>query len=94
MGGVYRGCAIGGCVSPLSLGGGVRRTLIEACDEALAELVRGIQLKLVGADLLAMLGKLPLSVGDLREAKRIARAAREAVEARRLGYALFIASAP
>lgn len=73
---------------------GFGEPLIEPCDEALAELVRGIQLKLVGADLLAALGNLPLPVGTLRDAKRLAQAAHESIQRRQLGYALFIASAP
>lgn len=78
----------------LLLEAGFGEPLIEPCDEALAELVRGIQLKLVGADLLTAIGKLPLPVGNLREAKRLTQAARESIQRRQLGYALFIASAP
>lgn len=73
---------------------GFGEPLIEPRDEALAELVRGIQLKLVGADLLATIGKLPLPVSNLREAKRLAQAAHASIQSRQLGYALFIASAP
>lgn len=65
--------------------GGMR---IETHDEALAEMVRDIQAKLLGAELMVKLKGLNLPGVDLDQAKTLARAAAGAVRAGTLGYAL------
>lgn len=70
---------------------GFARFSIEPRDQALAELVRDVRAKLLGAELMSKLGKLTLPVGDLDQAKQMARAAATAVEQGRLGYALLLA---
>ena len=66
---------------------------VETHDEALAELVRNIQAKLLGAELMSKLKKLDLEGIDFAKAKVLASAASEAVRARRLGYALVVGRA-
>ena len=73
---------------------GLRVTLTEPHDEALAELVRDIQAKLLGAELLVKLKKLELPSVNFDEAKALARAAAEAVRAGRFGYAIVVARKP
>ena len=64
---------------------------VEPHDEALAQMVRDIRGRLVGARLMSGLGQIALPEGvDLDEALRIARSAAEAIGERRLGYALFV----
>jgi arsenite methyltransferase len=65
---------------------GIGSIEIEAHDEALAEMVRGIQGKLLGAELMIKLKKIEGI--DVEEAKSLARAAADAVRAKTLGYAL------
>lgn len=69
---------------------GILTLEVENHDEALAELVRNIQGRLLGAELMTKLQKLPLGDADFDKAKRLASAASEAVRARRLGYALIV----
>jgi len=64
---------------------------VEAHDEDLGEMVRGVRAKLLSAELMSKLGKLMLPVGNLDQAKQMARAAATAVEQGSLGYALLIA---
>ncbi len=66
--------------------------LIELHDEALAELVRDIQVKLLGVELLVTLKKIDLPSVSFDEAKTLARAAGRAVKARQFGYAILTAS--
>lgn len=61
---------------------------VEPHDDALSELVREIQGKLLGIELMSKLKKLDLDGIDFEQAKQLARAAAEAVRARQLGYAL------
>ena len=70
---------------------GFMQLSVEPHDEALGEMVRGVRAKLMGVELMAKLGKLTLPVGDLDQAKQMARAAATAVQQGRLGYALLIA---
>lgn len=70
---------------------GLMQLSVEPHDEALGEMVRDVRAKLLGAELMSKLGKLTLPVGDLDQAKQMARAATSAVEQGRLGYALLIA---
>ena len=69
---------------------GMHEVEIESHDEALAEMVRDIQGKLLGAELMRKLKKLDLAGVDFAQAKSLARAAAEAVRARTLGYAILI----
>lgn len=61
---------------------------IEPHDEALAEMVRDIQAKLLGAELMSKLKKLDLGGIDFAQAKSMARAASDAVRGKTLGYAI------
>lgn len=70
---------------------GFSETLAEPHDDALSEMVRGIQGKLLGAELMAKLNKIDLTGVDLTEAKQMARSAADAVRAGKLGYAVIIA---
>jgi arsenite methyltransferase len=71
---------------------GMRNIAVEPHDEALAEMVREIQGKLLGAELMTKLKKLDLGGVNFAEAKAMARAAADAVRAKRLGYAIIRAS--
>ena len=75
---------------------GLRVERAEAHDEALAELVRYVRGRLLGADLLIKLQRLELpgALVDLEQAKALARHAAEAVRAGTLGYSLIIAARP
>ena len=66
----------------------------EPHDEALAEMVRDIQGKLLGAELMSKLKKIDLNGIDFTEAKGMARAAADAVRAKTLGYAIITARHP
>lgn len=72
---------------------GMRNTAVEPHDEALAEMVRDIQGKLLGAELMSKLKRLDLSGVNFAEAKSMARAAADAVRAKKLGYAIITAAA-
>jgi len=61
---------------------------VEPHDEALAEMVRAIQGKLLGAELMSKLKKLDIGGVDFTQAKALARAAADAVRVRTLGYAI------
>jgi arsenite methyltransferase len=61
---------------------------VEPHDEALAEMVRDIQGRLLGAELMSKLKKLDIGGVDFTQAKALARAAAGAVRARTLGYAI------
>ena len=67
---------------------GLSGARIEMHDEALAQMVRDIQSKLLGAELMVKLRGLNLPGLDLDQAKTLARAAAEAVREGTLGYAL------
>jgi ubiquinone/menaquinone biosynthesis C-methylase UbiE len=69
-------------------GAGLTAIEIESHDEALAEMVRDIQGKLLGAELMSKLNKLDLEGVDFAQAKALARAAADAVRVKTLGYAL------
>lgn len=73
---------------------GLAHAEIEPHDEALAEMVRDIQGKLLGAELMSKLKKIDLAGVDFAEAKAMARAAADAIRARRLGYAIITARKP
>ena len=71
-------------------GAGFSGVEVEPHAEALAEMVRGIQGKLLGAELMTKLRNADLPGVDFEQAKSLARAAGEAVRARTLGYALIV----
>jgi arsenite methyltransferase len=61
---------------------------IEPHDEALGEMVRDIQGKLLGTELMSKLKKLDLEGIDFTQAKTLARAAADAVRTQTLGYTI------
>lgn len=69
---------------------GIRNVEVEKHDEALVEMVRSIQGKLLGAELMSKLQRVPLEGIDFNKAKQLANAASNAVRARKLGYALVV----
>lgn len=73
---------------------GLYVTLTEPHDEALIELVRDIQAKLLGAELMVKLKKIELPSVDFDDARALARAAATAVRAGRFGYAVLVATRP
>src|SRR5258708_6902009 len=72
---------------------GLAVTLTEAHDEALAQLVRDVRAKLMGAELLVRLKQIELP-GDFEQARALARAAARAIDAGTFGDALLGASKP
>ena len=62
---------------------------VEPHDEALTQMVREIQGKLLSAELMVKLKKLELPGADFEHAKRLARAAAEAVQKGLLGYSSY-----
>ena len=67
---------------------GIEGMEIEPHDDALAEMVRDIQGRLLGAELMTKLKKLDLGGVDFTQAKALARAAADAVRVKTLGYAI------
>ncbi len=64
---------------------------IEPHNNALSEMVRAAQGRLLGVELMIKLGKLELPAGiDFEQAKAIARAATQAVKEGKLGYAIMV----
>jgi len=61
---------------------------VESHDEALAEMVKDIRAKLLGAELLVKLKKLDLVGADFGRAKALAHYAAEAVKQGKLGYVI------
>lgn len=64
---------------------------IEDHSEALNQMVRQIQGKLLGAEIMTGLGKLDLPGVDLARAKKFAQAALIAIRERKLGYVVLVA---
>jgi arsenite methyltransferase len=73
---------------------GFTKAVVEAHDDALMEMIRGIGTRLFAAEVLAGLGKLDLEGIDFPAAKRMTKQALAAVEANRLGYAIVCATKP
>jgi arsenite methyltransferase len=71
-------------------GAGLSVDLVEPHDEALAELVRVVCARLLGAELLVKLKQLDLPGADFAQAKALARHAAEAIRQGTLGYALVV----
>ncbi len=67
---------------------------IEPHDDALSTMVHDIRAKLFAAELLVKLKQINLPSVDFDQARSLARAAADAVKARRFGYTLFIATKP
>ena len=63
----------------------------EMHDEALGEMVRGVQSRLLGVEIASGLGKLDIPGLDLSAAKQFARAAAEAIRAGKRGYTILVA---
>ena len=71
---------------------GLTVQLLEQHDEALSGMVRNIQAKLLGTELLVKLNKITLPGEiNLEQAKMMAKAAATAIQARRFGYAVITA---
>lgn len=67
---------------------GVASLKVEPHDEALAEMVRDVQGKLLGTELMSKVKKLDIGGVNFAQAKTLARAAADAVRAGTLGYAI------
>ena len=65
---------------------------VEFHDEALAEMVQQIRMKLLGAEVMVGLNKLNLHGVDFSKAKGLANSAVAAIRQRQLGYAIITAS--
>ena len=66
-------------------------TAIEAHNEALAEMARDVQGRLLGIEIMVKLKKLDLPGTDFEQAKQLARAAAKAIQEGLLGYSLIVA---
>jgi SAM-dependent methyltransferase len=66
--------------------------LVEAHDNCLVQMVKDVQGRLLGLELLAGLKKLDLPGVDMDQAKQFARSAMKAVQDGKFGYALILAS--
>jgi hypothetical protein len=66
-------------------------TTIEAHNEALAEMARDVQGRLLGIEIMVKLKKLDLPGTDFEQAKQLARAAAKAIQGGLLGYSLIVA---
>jgi ubiquinone/menaquinone biosynthesis C-methylase UbiE len=73
-------------------GAGLQPRWSDRCDEALAATADLVRQRLFAAEVMAGLGKLAWPAFDFRAANVVARAARDAIAAGRLGYALAVAS--
>ncbi|MFQ5612646.1 MAG: class I SAM-dependent methyltransferase [Anaerolineae bacterium] len=75
-------------------GAGLAVEQVETHNGALGQMVREVQGKLLGAELLVRLNKLELPEVDFDQAKSLARRAAEAVREGKLGYALLVGAKP
>jgi ubiquinone/menaquinone biosynthesis C-methylase UbiE len=75
-------------------GANLKMEKIEIHNEALAEMVQQIGVKLLGAEVLAGLNKIALPGIDLTAAKQMARSALAAIQKDQLGYAVLVAMKP
>lgn len=73
-------------------GAGLRVDLAEQCNDALSGLVQEIRTKLLGAELLVKLKRIELPNVDFEQAKTMARAAANAVNVGKVGYAVVTAT--
>jgi arsenite methyltransferase len=65
--------------------------IIEAHNNALAEMARDVQGRLLGIEIMVRLKKLDLPGADFEQAKQLARAAANAIQEGSLGYSLIVA---
>jgi arsenite methyltransferase len=70
---------------------GFEVTAIEPHDNALAEMARDVQGRLLGIEIMAKLKKLDLPGVDLEQAKQLAHAAAKAIREGLLGYSVIVA---
>ena len=70
---------------------GLRVTLTENHDDALAQLVRDVRTRLLATELLLKLKKITLPIANFEQAKALARSAADAVRNGLFGYALLVA---
>lgn len=82
---LHRGCAAAGTVLSIFDFGGLAVEKIELQDEALREMVRQIQGRLLGTEIMAGMRKIDLAGFDLAAAKQMAKAALAAIERDQLG---------
>lgn len=73
---------------------GLELVTLEDHDEALADLVRSVRLRLLAAQVAARLRRIQLPVADLTKVRETARVAERAVVDGKLGYALILARKP
>jgi len=74
---------------------GLAVSLVEHCNDTLAELVHDIQGKLLGVELLARLKQIELpDTIDFEQARALAKSAAAAIQSGLFGYAVIIASRP
>jgi len=73
---------------------GLAVNLVEPHDDTLSAMLHDIRSKLFAAELLVKLKQIHLPSVDFDQARSLARAAADAIKARRFGYALFIATKP
>ncbi len=73
---------------------GLRLTAIEDHDEALADLVRNVRLRLLGARVVAHVASVELPAADLARVRELFRVAEQGVSSGSLGYALIVARKP
>jgi hypothetical protein len=72
-------------------GAGFDVTTIEAHDSVLAEMARDVQARLLGIEIMVKLKKMDLPGMDFEQARRLARAAANAIQQKLLGYSLIVA---
>lgn len=72
-------------------GAGFTAIAIEPHNNALAEMARDVQSKLLGLEIMVKLRKLDLPGTDFEQAKQFARAASKAIQQGLLGYSLIVA---
>jgi len=70
---------------------GFKITSVEPHNNALAEMARDVQTRLLGTELMTKLGKINLPGVDFEQAKHLARAASQAIQRGLLGYSLILA---
>lgn len=75
-------------------GAGFEVTTIEAHDNALAEMARDVQGRVLGLEVMVKLKKLDFPGADFEQARQLARAAAAAIDQGLLGYSLMVARLP
>lgn len=73
---------------------GLTPQVTETHDEALIEMVRQVQAKLLATEIMTGLKKIDLPGIDITAAKQMAKAALDAIQNRQLGYAIVLAQKP